>query len=421
MKSENMLSSPIDNSPWGDTIFPTGLLEDDNFFDMRFLEYSIPDESLNSLTNDNIDLSDLFSSTPASPKYQIRYHDCMWSGTCVDESHPSKKKGMCHRMQPSTSSAASTSISSQQNQLLTQRATVECVNSRFTSAKAIMTPTLMKSITTISNSQSSTLHNRVNTNTALMRVNQKDVKSIKVENSDFDSIISTSSLRPDTPHSLGEDVADYKHNIDLTPCPSGNRMKFSDQNSSKMINMLREHLEDLTEQSPYVNLFKNQKTSQSDLNDLLNDITFLSDYEDAGDESSNVDMDEEMTDESSCKESTYKKHQQATTSTTRTISQFEFISDHSYTRKGSKEDFSSLGVQTPSDSGEFTLLIRYFIYVLSVVPIKINHFRHYDSEILILLHIYIRYIRVREWDSIKRLQKLIYHDALHNGSNPIKL
>lgn len=356
VKSEIMLSSHIDNScPWGDSIFPVGLFEDDNFLDMRFLESAVIDESFNSLYNDNIDFTDLLQ-TPETQKYQIRNHDCMWSGTCVDENHPSKKKGMCHRFQPSTSiaaSAASTSIASQLNQSdagTTQRATVECVNSRFTSAKAIMTPTLMKSITPNSNSQSSTL-SRVNTNTALMRV--KIEKDIKVER-DFESIINTSSLRPDTPHSLGEDVADYRHNIDLTPCPSGNRMKFSDQNSHRMINMLREHLEDLNDQSNYVNMFKNQKPSQSDINELLTDITFLSDYEENGDESSGVDMDEDMTDESSSgKEITYKKHhQQATTSTTRTISQFEFISDHSYTRKGSKEDFSSLGVQTPSDSEE---------------------------------------------------------------------
>lgn len=383
VKSEIMLSAQIDNgSPWGDTIFPLGLLEDDSFLDMRFLDYAINDETNNSFINENIDFSDLISSTPASPKNQIRYHDCMWSGTCVDESHPSKRKGMFQRIQPSTSSATT---SSQQNQTdtsatasgTTQRATVECVNSRFTAAKAIMTPTLMKSITPVTNSQSVVL-SRVNTNTALMRVNtQKDVK-ISIEKQDFD-IISSASLRPDTPHSLGDEVSDFKNNIDLTPCPSGNRMKFSDQNSHKMINMLREHLEDINENSPFVmNMFKNNKASASDLNDLLNDITFLSDYEDNGDESSGIDMDEDMTDESSCNKTSYnKKLQQATTSTTRTPSQFEFISDHSYTRKGSKEDFSSLGVETPSDSGEFQFfLITYTKYIYS----EINHFRHYDSD-----------------------------------------
>lgn len=397
VKSENMLSSHIDNSClWGDSDFPIDLFEDDNFSNMRFLESNVIDESFNNLYNDHMDFSDLLQ-TPETEKYQIRNHDCMWSGTCVDENHPSKKKGICHRFQPSTSiaaSAASTSKASQLNQSdasTTQRATVECVNSRFTTAKAIMTPTLMKSITPISNSQSSTL-SRVNTNTALLRV--KIEKDIKVER-DFESIINTSSLRPDTPHSLGEDAVDYGHNIDLTPCPSGNRMKFSDQNSHRMINMLREHLEDHNDQSNYVNMFKNQKPSQSDINELLTDITFLSDYEENGDDSSGIDM--ESDESSSGKEITYNKkhHQQATTSTTRTISQFEFISDHSYTRKGSKEDFSLLGVQTPSDSGECSLPPPFiYSFYTPLFIVKINHFRHYDSnsDIILLLVRFTHYL-----------------------------
>lgn len=364
VKSEIMLCSQIDNgSPWGDTIFPPDLLvEDDTFADMRFLDYAINDETFNNFNNDNLDFTDLLSSTPASPKYQIRYHDCMWSGTCVDESHPSKKKGMCHRIQPCTSTTASTSSQQNQNDTTSlgtmQRATVECVNSRFMATKAIMTPNLMKSITPVTNSQS--VLSRVNTNTALLRTNNRDVKNC-IDKHDFDSIIGSSSLRPDTPHSLGDDVSDYKHNIDLTPCPSGNRMKFSDQHSHKTINLIRAHLEDSNDNLSCVNLFQNQKASASDVNDFLNDITFLSDYEEAGDESSGVDLDEEMTDESSCNKTSYnKKHLQASTSTmTRTTSQFEFISDHSYTRKGSKEDFSSLGLETPSDSGEFSFFPHY--------------------------------------------------------------
>lgn len=387
-QSDTMLSTQMDSKEWEYQIFPQNLL-DEHFLDMRFLDFGscLDDNLTSSFTSDNIDLTDILSS-PASPKYQIRNHDCMWSGTCVDENHPSKKKGMsmCHRISAATTSTMSQQSQHQQqindtfvnsstqqynNNNHQQRAIAESINNKYTATKAIMTPTLMKTIAPSSSSSSTSslfINTRVNTNTAHFRINQNNSKCI--DHKDFDSIISPSGLRPDTPLSLGDDhLPDFRQHIDLTPCPSGNRMKFNDPHSTKMINLLREHLEDSDTSSLVPQILQNQSKHQ-DLTEILTELTYLSDYEDAQDNSSNVDMDEEMTDEGidMRMRTSYnnKSHQQASTSSTRTISHHEFISDHSYTlTQRSKEYYNDLGVCTPSDSdGESQLFLLYihFIY-----------------------------------------------------------
>lgn len=129
--------------------------------------------------------------------------------------------------------------------------------------------------------------------------------------------------------------------------------------------MLAEHLEEtsncLSDTTPFISAFRNTRTTPTDLNDILTDITFLSDYEDLADDSSAVDIDDdENTTEIDFKTNRFNKIlttsvlPQATSS--RTISHHEFISDHSYTRpKGSRYDPIALGVQTPSDSGELMI------------------------------------------------------------------
>jgi hypothetical protein len=375
-QTDTMLSTHIETNPWDNNIFPPSVLLDEDFNEMKFLDLDNFGESiLNSFTSENIDFTDILSS-PASPKYQIRNHDCMWSGTCVDENHPSKKRRMCHRIAMSSTSTASNIISSQQSQQINdtfvnsntqqnnhnQRAIVESINNKYTGTKAIMTPTLMKTIAP-SSSSSLYVNTRVNTNTAHFRINHinNNNKTTSIDNKDFDSIISPSGLRPDTPLSLGDDLPDFKH-IDLTPCPSGNRMKFNDPHSTKMINLLREHLED-SDASLVPQILQNQSKHQ-DLTEILTELTYLSDYEDAQDNSSNVDMDEEMTDEGIDMRAPYNKsHQQASTSSMRTITHHEFISDHSYTLKQrSKEYYNDLGVCTPSDSDGESYNFLYFIF-----------------------------------------------------------
>lgn len=365
-KSDTMLSSQFEQILWCDTSNLDVKMEDEDW-GMKFLLDEDQSDALitgfNAFDSTNIDFMEILTAPP-SPKYKIRHHDCMWSGTCVDKSHPSKKKGL--NICPSSTSTANTS-----NEASKLTADKSCSNS-----KTIMTPSsVMKSIVMkdkIPAGRSLLINSRINTNTAPTKTNQqnRDVKlSIDSSSKEFDTMIneSISSLRPDTPLSLGDDVPEFKNNIDLTPCPSGNRMKFSDPNSTKIINMLREQLEESSNSLndpalPFIGTFnKGQRTTPTDLNDILTDITFLSDYEDLADDSSNVDMDEDIHDDfdGDCKSSMFNKIlaqsvlPTTSASSSRTISHHEFISDHSYTRpKGSRYDPIALGVQTPSDSGE---------------------------------------------------------------------
>lgn len=373
-KSDTMSSQFDPNLSWCDTS-PYMNLDEEDWGRVSFLDVEQPDSLLSASINfdNNVDLSDILTST-STPKYQIRHHDCMWSGTCVDKSHPSKKKG---------------ANSCPANIAHTPNEATKMTSDKLSNLKTIMTPNnVVKSIMNqdkIPAGRSLLINSRVNTNTAPTKSSQqsKEVKlSIDSSSKEFDTIMNASinSLRPDTPLSLGEDVPDFKHNIDLTPCPSGNRMKFSDPNSTKIINMLREHLEETSNSlndptMPFLGAFnKGQRTTPTDLNDILTDITFLSDYEDLADDSSNVDMDEDILDDfdDDCKSSMFNKiisqnvlPAASSSSSSRTISHHEFISDHSYTRpKGSRYDPIALGVQTPSDSGELmTLVVFHCMYM----------------------------------------------------------
>lgn len=363
-KSDTMLSHQYDHNIWDETSSPYANLDEDDW-NMKLLDVDTPEfysNGFEAFDGINMDLSEILTAPP-SPKYQIRHHDCMWSGTCVDKSHPSKKRGM-------NICPASTSTTSQQPQNETCPTTVlkqTDTTNKFSIGKSIMTSNnILKNIACkdkIPAGRSLLINPRVNTNTAptkatTMIQQNKDAISINGSNKDFDTII---NIRPDTPLSLGDDVPEFKSNIDLTPCPSSNRVKF-DASSTKIINMLAEHLEEtsnsLNDTTPFIGGYRNQRLPPSDLNEILKDITYLSDYEELGDDSSAVDMeDDENSDEIEYKSSTFSKHSssvlpQATTS--RTISHH---SDHSYTRpKGSAYDLNKLGVQTPSDSGELMIL-----------------------------------------------------------------
>lgn len=372
-KSDTMLSTQFDHNLWVDTPSLYVNMDEDDW-GMKFLDVEQSDlllNSFNTFDSTNMDFSDILTA-PSSPKYQIRHHDCMWSGTCVDKSHPSKKKGI--NLCPSSTSTSNIQQQPQNDTCTASMQKPTEVTAKFSSVKTIMTPnSIMKSIVNkdkiIPAGRSLLINSKVNTNTAPTKLSIATVKSIDGSNKEFETIMNASinSLRPDTPLSLGDDVPEFKNSIDLTPCPSSNRMKFSDPHSTKMINMLREHLEEtsnsLNDSNPFMSTLKSgQRTSTTDLNDILTDITFLSDYEDMVDNSSDVDMedDDEMADEIDYKSCKFSKVLTSSilpqASSSRTISHHEFISDHSYTRpKGSRYDPIALGVQTPSDSGESLL------------------------------------------------------------------
>lgn len=224
-----------------------------------------------------------------------------------------------------------------------------CKNNKIASGRSILiNKNNLSKLSTISPSQS--------------KINSEITSKDECKSSDLDSIMNTSiaNLRPDTPLSLSlsDDVGDIKTNIDLTPCPSSNRMKFSDPNSLKIINALAEQLEEistssnLNECAPLISNFRNTKSTPSDLIEILQDITFLSDYEDACDDSSIIDIDDEDQLDSDYKgdsnQKAFSSNIKSQAITSRPINHHEFISDHSYTRP---KGFSGLGVETPSDSG----------------------------------------------------------------------
>lgn len=360
-KSDMMLNSQSDN------LFDVSLYSnslDYSDFEMKFLETDTSDfsENCNAFDNTTFDFSDIVGlGPPSSPKYQIRNHDCMWSGTCVDKSHPSKKRGL-HLCSASTSS---TTVTNQPQSTETCTTTTQKPSEKFVVAKNIMTQSsIMKTIACkgkIPAGSSLLINSRINTNTAPTKTNQqiREAKSIECSSKDFDTLINA-NLRPDTPLSLGDDVPEFKNNIDLTPCPSSNRVKFNDPNrftdtnAAKYINLLVEQLEDPNE-TPNIGAFGHQRNTANDLNDILTDITFLSDYEDLGDESVDLDDDEEDDFKDMRFTKMHPSSAMSQASSSRTHSQFEFISDHSYTRqKGSRYDLDTLGVQTPSDSGELS-------------------------------------------------------------------
>lgn len=382
--SDTMLSSHFDNIQWSDS---TSLHSwDDEIFGMNLLSGELNDSHFASFDIEpygNVDISDLVT-VPSSPKYQIRHHDCMWSGTCVDKSHPSKKKGINLCATSTTNQEQAISTSSTQKTATTENVKV-ILNKSIMTPKNIMSTIVCKNNNNKITSGRSLLVNnnltRVNTNTAAAYcIKQENTSKDQCKSNDLDSIMNTSiaNLRPDTPLSLGDDVTELKHNIDLTPCPSSNRMKLlDDPNTLKIINALAEELEEtsnsLNEATPFGGNFRNlQRSSPSDLQEILQDITFLSDYEDACDDSSIIDIDDEdQLDESDYKvenpvQRMFTTNIKAQAMTSRAVSHHEFISDHSYTRpKGSHLDMISLGVQTPSDSGECSIhsIINYVFNV----------------------------------------------------------
>lgn len=360
--SDTMLSSHFDNMADA-TFHPL-----DDMWEMKLLDAEFGDSLSSNFDFEsygNVDFSDLVA-VPSSPKYQIRHHDCMWSGTCIDKSHPSKKKGMSictASINPTESTDMVSSIvqkTSEGVKVITNKnimtpknimTTIMCKNNKLSSGRSILINNNLSKLTTNSFIPSQSKNSEI--------TSKDQCKSV-----DLDSIMisSIANLRPDTPLSLGDDIAESKTNIDLTPCPSSNRMKFSDPNSLKIINALAEHLEEtssnLNECAPLISNFRNVRSTPSDLTEILQDITFLSDYEDACDDSSIVDIDDEHYDEGDFKEaSSNQKYfssniKSQASLASRPATHHEFISDHSYTRpKGSRYDPISLGVQTPSDSG----------------------------------------------------------------------
>lgn len=380
-KSDTMLSSQFDLL-WCDTPSWYVTIDEDDWA-MKFLDMDTDLlNEMNTFDGANMDFSDILTET-SSPKYQIRHHDCMWSGTCVDKSHPSKKKGI--NLCPASTSTTMTQ--QPQNDTCTSIKKPEEMTAKFATAKTIMSTSgfMLKSLACrdkIPAGRSLLINSRINTNTAPTKTSHqmKESRSIDGSCKELDTMMnaSISSLRPDTPLSLGDDVPEFKSCIDLTPCPSSNRVKFNDADSTKIINMLAEQLEETSnsfnDTTPIIGPYNHTKTA-NDLNDILTDITFLSDYEDLGDDSSALDIDDDEAADDIDFKSSKMKMILGSSILPKVSTPRPFMDDHSYTRpKGSRYDLNTLGVQTPSDSGELIRFLFKFRHVVAKVKtdMKIN-------------------------------------------------
>lgn len=101
-------------------------LEDAVDWRMNFLGVS-PSDSLFAVF-DNFHYTDIMDYTEAPWSPEIRMHDCMWSGICVDMSHPNKRKSnpsefdsMIVQDTPNPVQITQETMHSQMNELLTKK------------------------------------------------------------------------------------------------------------------------------------------------------------------------------------------------------------------------------------------------------------------------------------------------------------
>lgn len=318
--------------------------------------------------------SSLLGDHPASPNFLIRNHDCMWSGTCGDQSHPGKFGGCGANHGAATpqqqqqeaafntvTAVAAASLNSQKTAILTPSNSANIITPKINSAKAAQIPA----------GRSLLINPRVKQQQQVSRVPT-------VSTADFLRERETTMnmhVRPDTPLSLDEDPPEFKHNIDLATCTIGsNRLSLTgsrhgygsrhhhnsldDASSSRIINMLKEQLEDTESGSlrPYMTSSSGEIGS---LTDLLHDLEEIEG--DDGDEELDSD-----TDSNSSRSSkgggisggyTHAHHQDnSSSSSSSSSSSYEYqgthVGDHSYTLPKKRYNLNELGVQTPSDSEE---------------------------------------------------------------------
>lgn len=327
---------------------------------------------------------------PASSKLQIRNHDCMWSGRCFDQSHPSKMG--CPTNPGNTNNNQRT-----QSEVTNKFSTVTAVaaaslnNNVAVTQKPILTPTNTSALNINNNTVSKTVTFKPQTaqipagrslliNSRIKQQQQQMNRIPTVSTSDFlrDRETSVHLHRPETPLSLDEDPPEFKHNIDLATCTIGsNRMSLTsnsrhyrnhqnhhdDPSSHRIINMLKEQLEDIESGS-----FRPCMTSSSgevgSLTDLLNDLEEIEggegdDSRGEGDDSHGEEFDSDT--DSNPGGYTYAHHKELSPSSSSSSSSsppasYEYqgthVGDHSYTRPKDLYHLNGLGVLTPSDSEE---------------------------------------------------------------------
>lgn len=331
---------------------------------------------------------------PISPKQQIISHDCMWSGTCGDKSHPIKMK-LKENNNNQTVNGSSATNTKQQEQVITQAVNNEnsckLQNTLNSTSKASSCPvngmqTMQNASVTNNKTQikvqagrSLLLSSRNNINstsaTTMTCINNRDVN----ENNNK----SGTNTRPDTPLSLDDDSPEFKHHIDLAGTIAATTMNgqsnrsnsiSSTDDSAHIITMLKQHLEDddvqgqKSEQILEIlsSTFGNNSDNRKD--NVLDYLQYLSDYEAIDDDDSgDLDSDSDYA-SSSGGGMGYDYASSSSSSGIKTESGYSTAAhppydyqetnfgDHSYTRPKDRFDTCGLGVQTPSDSGKFLIL-----------------------------------------------------------------
>lgn len=333
-----------------------------------------------------------------SPKLQIRNHDCMWSGTCFDQSHPGKMGCGTNHGTTNSTDAEDQSVATNTFNTVTAVAAASLNSNVAATQKPILTPSntsalninnnMTPKITTFKTQTAQIPAGRSLLINPRTKQQQQQMSRIPtVSTSDFLRDRETSvplHTRPDTPLSLDEDPPEFKHNIDLATCTIGsNRLSLTgssrhynnhlnhhdDPSSHRIINMLKEQLED-TESGSLRTCMTSSSGEIGSLTDLLNDLEEIEG--DDGEDSHGDDLDSDTdsnADISSSRSSskgggmpggyTQAHHQEmspSSSSSSSSSSSYEYqgthVGDHSYTRPKDRYHLTGLGVQTPSDSEE---------------------------------------------------------------------
>lgn len=337
--------------------------------------------------------------SPMSPIHQIISHDCMWSGTCGDKSHP----GKTHPLNTPCSTATSISSSSSNNNTTNTNNNNNVNSCKLTNNKINMmqtTTTQQQGVKNVKQEQMKipagrSLLRNFNNNNNNSTINSSSKQLIRNGVNDKGG----TNTRPDTPLSLDDDSPEFKHHIDLAGTIAGtmnnqfsNGRKISicanNDDSSHIITLLKEHLEDDDVQGQksgqileiLSNTFGNDANGHTD--NVLDYLKYLSDYEE--DDSAVDDMDsdsDEYTSSSSgygcssnsiIKTEKYSNCISSSTSNSNNNAQLSHVpvpydyhhqethfGDHSYTRPKDRFDTRDLGVQTPSDSGKSAQLLHF--------------------------------------------------------------
>lgn len=284
---------------------------------------------------------------PMSPQSQIRNHDCMWSGRCT--THPNEclnSRNNCNKKYMNEKAAQQIQQQQQQTQSTQQQNASSLLQSQ------------QKTV------QQQKKQQNIPAGQSLLRLKHVKPTAIRVPNITTNDFLNNRDFiaRPDTPLSLDDDPPEFKHTIDLAACTVGsNKMSLIEDpvqgSPTEIINYLKEHLEDVnSNRAPKVAGYMSSIRTDSDgLEEIINDIKSLSDFENESDddEAEESDASNDSFNVSDSIATTPTQHQPVKNTITAYDITQSMHSDHSYTRSKSRVDVIGLGVQTPSDSGTF--------------------------------------------------------------------